>query len=94
MATPDEQGPPPAFDVKMLERLWPNRNHESNWLKDLICALGLHRWYALELSGTDGTLSCRFCRWCTKVKVLNSGARIGNHLETETAHSSSGTIAH
>jgi hypothetical protein len=27
-----------------LARLWPNRVHESNWLKTLACWLGLHRW--------------------------------------------------
>lgn len=36
---------PPA-----LEKLWPNRTHESNWLKDLLCGLGLHRWYAVQFS--------------------------------------------
>lgn len=74
----DEQQPlPPAFDVARLARLWPNRNHESNSLKDSICALGFHRWYSLEVKGADGTLECSFCRWCTKVRVLSGGAEPG-----------------
>jgi hypothetical protein len=34
-----------------LDRLWPNRVHESNWLKTLACWLGLHRWYEMSLEG-------------------------------------------
>jgi hypothetical protein len=55
--------------LRMLQRLWPNRTHESNWLKDAICAVGFHRWYPLEIA----TLKCSFCRWCAKVKVLDAG---------------------
>jgi len=40
-----------------LARLSPHRTHESNWLKALLCALGLHRWYSPEphrLGSTTG----------------------------------------
>jgi hypothetical protein len=66
MATRDEL---PTIDAARLRRLWPHRTHESSWLKDLVCALGFHRWYPMEVSGPDGTLKCTFCRWCTEVKV-------------------------
>jgi len=36
-------------DLPPLARLWPNREHESNWLKALICALGFHRWHTLTI---------------------------------------------
>ena len=50
-------------DLRSLERLWPNRTHESNWLKDLLCAFGWHRWHRLDLNGTP----YRFCRRCPKI---------------------------
>lgn len=53
-------------DLKSLERLWPNRTHESNWFKALLCALGLHRRYRLEASGAVYS----FCRWCPKIALL------------------------
>jgi hypothetical protein len=59
--------------LRKLQRLWPNRTHESNWLKDAICAMGFHRWYALEASDRDATLKCSFCRWCAKLRVLDAG---------------------
>jgi hypothetical protein len=31
----------PGIDVASLRRGWPHRTHESNWLKDVVCALGL-----------------------------------------------------
>ncbi|HLW97589.1 MAG TPA: hypothetical protein VKR82_03005 [Candidatus Acidoferrales bacterium] len=51
---------------KSLERLWPNREHESNWLKNLACTVGLHRWHDVKLD--SGTVA-RYCRWCSTVKV-------------------------
>jgi hypothetical protein len=54
-------------DARELARLWPNRTHESNWLKDVICGLGFHRWYSLQVSGPGKTAEYSFCRWCTKV---------------------------
>jgi hypothetical protein len=35
--------------VASLARLWPNREHESSWLKNLLCTLGLHRWHELDI---------------------------------------------
>jgi len=61
-----------AIDLAALARLWPNRTHESNWMKDAICALGLHRWYPVEVSGPNGILKFTFCRWCTKVSVQDA----------------------
>ena len=34
-----------TIPVEALRRLWPNRQHESNWLKNLLCRFGMHRWY-------------------------------------------------
>jgi hypothetical protein len=54
-----------------LARLWPNRTHESNWMKDLLCGLGLHRWHRLDVPGPHSTtIQSSFCRWCPKVKLL------------------------
>lgn len=51
-----------------LMRLWPNRVHESNWLKAGLCRMGFHRWYAIASNGSlvPGTL--QFCRWCSEVQ--------------------------
>lgn len=35
--------------ARSLAKLWPNRLHESNWFKNLLCYLGLHRWARLNL---------------------------------------------
>jgi hypothetical protein len=51
-----------------LARLWPNRVHESNWLKSLACWLGSHRWYEMRLEGLMPASAARFCRWCPKVE--------------------------
>jgi hypothetical protein len=59
----------PQPDLASLARLWPNRTHESNWLKDAICALGFHRWYLLDGTNSGSIVKCSFCRWCTKVKL-------------------------
>jgi hypothetical protein len=56
--------------AKELARLWPNRSHESNWVKTSLCKLGLHRWHPLDVPGPYGTINSTFCRWCPKVKVL------------------------
>ncbi len=58
-----------------LERLWPNRTHESNWLKNVCCSMGLHCWHALDVSAGSGTkVRCGFCRWCPIVKVHDGKA--------------------
>jgi hypothetical protein len=56
-------------DPAALAKLWPNRTHESNWLKATLCALGLHRWHPLEITHANTTIECTFCRWCPKVKT-------------------------
>jgi hypothetical protein len=66
----------PSVDLASLAKLWPNRTHESNWMKDAICALGFHRWYPLEVSTSQAKINCNFCRWCSEVKVLNTGTPI------------------
>jgi hypothetical protein len=58
-----------SLDWNALRRLWPNRTHESNWIKDVICRLGLHRWYPVEVPGPDCVISCLYCRWCPEIKV-------------------------
>jgi len=64
LPSPDELKP-------LLRKLWPNRTHESNWLKDAACRLGLHRWYQMTLNDAKSRLRiyCTFCRFCTEVKV-------------------------
>jgi hypothetical protein len=58
-----------AQDLKALARLWPNRTHESNWSKAALCALGVHRWYRIDVNMTVRGVQYSFCRWCPKVKV-------------------------
>lgn len=63
---------PSAEELKpLLMKLWPNRTHESNWLKDLACKLGSHRWHQMTLNDAKSGLriDCTFCRSCTEVKV-------------------------
>ncbi len=57
--------------AKSLARLWPHRQHESNYFKSLFCYLGMHRWTRLELGGLipKEEKSVQFCRWCPKVKI-------------------------
>ena len=63
-----------------LARLWPNRCHESNWLKNLFCSLGLHRWHSLDVPGPHGTVvKANFCRWCPKVKILHQSRYPARH---------------
>jgi len=59
-----------SIDWDRRRRLWPNRTHESNWLKDLICWLGFHRWYRVEVTSVRVPLSCAYCRWCDAIRVL------------------------
>ncbi len=56
--------------TKELAKLWPNRSHESNWVKGLLCKLGLHRWHLLDVPGPGGSIKSTFCRWCTRVKLV------------------------
>ena len=52
-----------------LAKLWPNRLHESNALKNFFCRLRLHRWAQLELGQLAAGKEVRFCRWCEAVKI-------------------------
>jgi hypothetical protein len=58
-----------SLDWNALRRLWPNRNHESNWIKDFICRLGFHRWHPVEVPSPGHVISCLYCRWCPEIKV-------------------------
>ena len=44
--------PPNESEIaaKSLSKLWPHGMHESNYLKNLCCHLGLHRWSRLDRS--------------------------------------------
>jgi hypothetical protein len=55
-------------DLAALGRLWPHRQHESNWLKALLCAAGFHRWHTLTLTFSPMALPFDFCRWCSEVR--------------------------
>jgi hypothetical protein len=55
--------------AKSLSKLWPHRMHESNYLKNLCCHLGLHRWSRLDLSALAVKKDVIFCRWCSKLKI-------------------------
>ena len=56
--------------AKSLAKLWPHRQHESNYFKSLFCYLGMHRWTRLELGSlASEAKSVQFCRWCPKVNV-------------------------
>lgn len=58
--TPDE--------LRALGRMWPNRQHESNWLKALLCLCGVHRWHTMTFEVESRRASFDFCRWCPVVK--------------------------
>jgi hypothetical protein len=62
--------PSDAILAKSLARLWPNRMHESSFLKNLFCHVRLHRWAQLPLHQlVPGQRRVRFCRWCSKIEV-------------------------
>jgi hypothetical protein len=63
---------PPSADVeliRLLARLWPHREHESNAVKNLFCRAGLHRWRSLDLGEMVPYREVRFCFWCSKIRV-------------------------
>jgi hypothetical protein len=64
-----------AFSEETLARLWPNRVHESNWVKSLLCRLGFHRWQEMQFGPSVALQKARFCRWCPEIKVLQSRKR-------------------
>jgi hypothetical protein len=55
--------------VASLASLWPHREHESNSIKNLFCATGLHRWRQLDLSELYPEKEVRYCFWCSKIEV-------------------------
>jgi hypothetical protein len=57
------------LSAELLAKLSPHRQHESSWLKNLLCSLGLHRWYQLDLGSAAPEGGVKLCRWCPKVKV-------------------------
>lgn len=57
------------ISAERLAGLWPNREHESNWLKALFCRLGMHRWHLVTLGSADRRQNVEYCRWCPKMKV-------------------------
>jgi len=50
-------------------KLWPNREHESNAIKAMLCRVGLHRWRRLDLTTLVPDRDIRCCFWCSKIKV-------------------------
>ena len=52
-----------------LKRLWPNREHESNWFMQLFCRLGFHYWSELNLATVMPKREVRFCFWCPALKI-------------------------
>jgi hypothetical protein len=69
MQTPATTKPLDPDLAAQLARLWPNRLHESNWLKNFLCWLGLHRWSPLGQASALPGREVKFCRWCASVKV-------------------------
>jgi hypothetical protein len=55
--------------AESLSKLWPHRGHESNYLKNLFCYFGLHRWSRQKLGSLHLEKNVRFCRWCPKIKI-------------------------
>jgi len=67
---PEGKAEPRAATVPIasLVRLWPNREHESNWMKNLLCRFGMHRWQDLDIGRLVPGEKASFCRWCPKVR--------------------------
>ncbi|MGA2047624.1 MAG: hypothetical protein ABSG96_08020 [Terracidiphilus sp.] len=55
--------------IASLAKLWPHREHESNAIKNLSCAVGMHRWRPLDLRELYPGKNIRYCFWCSKIKV-------------------------
>jgi hypothetical protein len=55
--------------VASMAKLWPHREHESNWLKSLFCTLGLHRWRRLNLDELVPGREVHHCFWCSKIRI-------------------------
>lgn len=67
---PSAQGlPSDTALAQSLAKLWPHRLRESSWLKNLFCALHLHRWAQLDLSDHAPGRDVWFCRWCDRIRI-------------------------
>jgi hypothetical protein len=58
-----------AVLARELAKLWPHREHESNSMKALCCACGVHRWRKLYLDELLPGREVRYCFWCSRVRV-------------------------
>jgi hypothetical protein len=65
---PDHDSADAAIQREALRRLWPNRQHESNWIKNLLCRLGMHRWHHLDLDRLVPGEAADYCRRCPKIR--------------------------
>lgn len=63
--------PPNELEIaaKSLSNLWPHRMHESNYLENLCCRVGLHPWARLDLSVLAVEKDVKFCRGCPKIEI-------------------------
>jgi hypothetical protein len=61
--------------AKSLQRLWPQRAHESGTLRSMLCLLGFHHWLQADYSGIARRSNIRFCHWCSSVEI--DGRRYG-----------------
>ncbi len=52
-----------------VARLWLHRDHESNALKGVFCALGVHRWKSLDLQDLCPGRKVEHYFWCSKVRI-------------------------
>jgi len=62
----------PSSDAALatsLAKLWPNREHESNAIKNLCCSFRLHRWRQLNLDELACNKEVHYCFWCSKVRI-------------------------
>jgi len=55
-------------DWAALRRFWPNREHDSNWVKAMLCACRVHRWHTLTFEIAKGQARFDFCRWCPEIR--------------------------
>jgi hypothetical protein len=63
----------PVISAELLGKLSPHRMHESTWLKELLCRVGLHRWYYVSLENSIPGKELGLCRWCPKAKLRGVG---------------------
>ena len=62
-------GYPDAQLAKVLRKLWPHREHESNVFRNVMCFFGLRRWLEMNLERLLPEREVRFCRWCPGVEI-------------------------